>query len=338
MLSKSLQERIKTAVEATVNGKERYTRIEVPLDKREGENQFLFFLKPELMENLSRFPEILSFIADKLDTFQFAVEGAAVISGLYLEEFGIVSEHYGIIDSAARDPYSAMTPGLWASFEKTFSADRDAARLVGGVTYLQDHPDLGAEALTEQWLRRGFTRLGSGTYCQYVEEEKVYLINGFYPRLLLHFAREASCIVAFVLRSNTSWRQARRDFTGATVPEEAIVGSIRRDLLDRKADYGLKEISPNLNGIHLSAGPVEALVELRRFMSDRSASSYTGDIPVSNFAFGRLLNESFSDAEIKALLSNSKLKTDEGEITVFDLTEEVDSGAAVKILKGALLV
>jgi hypothetical protein len=220
---------------------------------------------------------------------------------------------------------------MWNVFGSHFGKNPKHVRVIGGIEYLQERADLNAAELTRQWLARGFTRLGSGTYCQYVEEDDVYLVNGFYPKLLHHFSRKGSCIAIFVMRSDTLWQRMRKDFTGTTVPADAVKGSIRRELLDRKAEFGIKEVSPSLNGIHLSAGPVEGLVELLRFTADRTKGENSTDI--SEFIFGRRLVSEFDPDGIERILNNGVVENNEGETTTFDLTEELDSEDAVSALK-----
>ncbi len=46
------------------------------------------------------------------------------------------------------------------------------------------------------------------------------------------------------------------------IPLPPIKEALRREFLDNQAKLGLAEVSQGVNGVHLSAGPVEALVEL----------------------------------------------------------------------------
>ena len=299
-----------------------------------GKNQFLFFMKPELTEAITSLRQITGYLLDAMEDFGMAIESAAAISGAYLAKHGIVSEHYGIIDAAARDPGSTITEDMRGVFQESFGADSNGVRLVGGVRYLQDHPELDSATLSRLWLERGYVRLGSGTYCQHVAGEDLYLINGFYPRMLEHFTKEQSCIMTFVLRSSTSWGAARREFVGATAPADAKAGSIRNSLLERKQEFGLAAVSPNLNGVHLSAGPVEGLVELMRFTQNRE--EFSGRPNVADFMFGQVLSERFSPEVVEAILGNVPVETDSGIQTAFDITEELDSEEALTILASAL--
>jgi hypothetical protein len=103
-------------------------------------------------------------------------------------------------------------------------------------------------------------------------------------------------------------------------------------LLVNRQNFGLSEVSSSQNGFHLSAGPLEGLVELMRYGSDFS----TGDIKrMEDFAFGRQLLEVFS-ADATAILCNNRIVKYKGnKISTFDLTEEKNSREVIEILKEA---
>jgi hypothetical protein len=248
-----------------------------------------------------------------------------------LEQHGIVAAHYGVIDAVARDPIANLSEVARSRFRELYGHLVDA-RVVGGLGYLEGHPGLDAEELARAWLARGADKLAGGTYCQPLPDERVYLVNGFYPRMLVHFTKPSSRVAAFVLRGDLPWVRARRDLCGVTDPAKAVAGSLRAELLRRRDELGLGEISANLNGVHLSAGPLEALVELRRFASDLSRSSEPR--PIADFAFGRALVDRVGARATRALLDNPTVSTQAGARSVFDLTEEKDPAEALEILAG----
>lgn len=313
---------------ATAAKSEKGGYIDLPIDARdvEGSNQFLFFFKPELMEKTERLPEIARFIFEKVEEFGLNCESGFVVSGGYLAEHDVMSRHYGVIDAGARDPNAILTASMWEVFEKEFGViNRDDALLTGAISYLSGHRELDAEGLARRWLAGGYRKLGGGTYCQYLEDEGAYLINGFYPRLLEHFTRPGACIACFILRGETGWKKARGEFAGATAPDQAIEGSIRNGLLRRKEEFGIPEISPNLNGVHLSAGPLEGVVEIMRFS--------TKYVELEELVFGNMLLKAFERRVVDSMLANETVAADQGIISYFDLTEELDSREAIEALR-----
>ncbi len=308
-----------------------YEQVYAAPETPAGRSQMLFFLKPELMRS-PRLALVVELVTGALARASLAVEAAVLLSGAYMEEHGIVAGHYGVIDAVARNPAANLSEQARGRFRDLYGRDPDE-RVVGGLAYLAAHPELDAEALARQWLARPADKLAGGTYCQPLPGEGLTLVNGFYPRMLRHFTAPASRVAAFVLRGDVPWAAARQSFCGATDPAKAAPGSLRAELLRRQRDLALPEVSANLNGVHLSAGPLEALVELRRFASDLSASPRPR--PVGDFAFGRTLSKRFAAATVEALLRNPTVATPAGARSAFDLTEEKDPDEALEILAAA---
>jgi hypothetical protein len=163
-----------------------------------------------------------------------------------------------------------------------------------------------------------------------VEGKDIYLINGFHPKQLMHFTEKGRSIVSLTLAGNTDWKTARNDFIGKTNPSDANPGSLRRELLDRKQEFGLSVVSSSQTGFHLSAGPVEGLAELMRYCSDYESEKLKSP---DDFRFGRQLKPYFSEQEIGLICSNHLVEYQGGKIRTFDLTEEKNSSEAVKMLK-----
>ena len=163
-----------------------------------------------------------------------------------------------------------------------------------------------------------------------------YLVNGFHPRQLVHFTDPGRSIIVFNLTGDLNWSNARNNFIGATNPMDAKEDSLRKLFLDNMSNFGLAEVSQGMNGAHLSAGPVEGLVELIRYNSDFSQPSKIKS-PL-NFSFGKQLSEHFSKSQIDLILSNPVVFVDDTKISIFDLTEEKDSEEAVELLKRSIVL
>jgi len=100
--------------------------------------------------------------------------------------------------------------------------------------------------------------------------------------------------------------------------------------LQNREKFGLHAVSSSWNGFHLSAGPVEGLVELMRYSSDYSAGNIRR---YTDFNFGKMMAETFSPATIESILHNASIEAEGKMISVFDLTEEKNSREASEILK-----
>jgi hypothetical protein len=114
---------------------------------------------------------------------------------------------------------------------------------------------------------------------------------------------------------------------GSTDPERAEPDSIRGRLFREREMYGLKTVSSNFNGVHMSAGPLEALAELMRF--------FQGDVESYSFT-AQLTQAGLSPERINWILTNPVLSHLGKVQTAFDLTEELDSQAAADLLGRAI--
>jgi len=86
----------------------------------------------------------------------------------------------------------------------------------------------------------------------------------------------------------------------------------------------MKEVSKSANGVHMSAGPLEGMVELGRFFG--LSSEHT--------AFGHaLVKAGFTHEQINHLAQNPTGEHNGKRVSAFDLTEEKDTPEAVQLLK-----
>lgn len=300
-----------------------------------GQNQFLFFIKPELTSTCAspHFKDVLEIIFDGISRFGLAVEGVRVLSGTYLKKHGIMAQHYGVINKLAREAKKNLSIEAQQAFQEQFGRSVEEVDVLGGLEFLDAHPEVTCDALEASWEEAGNKKLAGGTYCAELQHggESAYIINGFHPQQLALYTQPEKIIVTLNLRGDTPWKEARQDFVGATNAATANPGSLRGILFARQGDLGLAEVSQRFNGIHLSAGPVEGLAELVRF-APRDGEGRK-DAVVTDFVFGRKLAESFDMADVHYLLGNPDVEYEGRNLSVFDLTEELDSGDALERLR-----
>ncbi len=303
-----------------------------------GKNELLFFIKPEITsggENV-RLEDIIDHILDKIGAFGFNIHNIISLSAPYLKKYNIIAKHYGIINQIASNARANLSDSAKEKFHELFGIPFEEANVQGGLEYIEKNGNYDASSLSDLWESLEHKKLGGGTYCAPINTGKgvVYLFNGFHPQQIEHFTRDGSNIVVFTLSGDTKWSAARNDFVGATNPQKANKNSLRRDFLDLSEKFGLPEVSNGFNGVHLSAGPVEALAELQRFNSNFSVPA--GVKGYNDFNFGRILENEFGD-RLDEIVSNSLTVDINGKArSIFDLTEEMDSDEAVELLKKLL--
>jgi len=296
-------------------------------------NEFLFFIKPEITRCGERtLIETLTLIFNTMNKHHAVISGIAVLGARYLEQYDLMSRHYGVINAIAREGKSALSDKARAEFTAIYGKDITQTCVFGGFEFLQKYDYFNEQSLNVLWEAQSNQKLASGTYCQKVKifEEEIFLLNGFHPYQLFHYTRQGASIVVFNLQSSTDWKILRRDMIGETDPHKANAGSIRRVLLERKNEWDITEISQGNNGVHLSAGPVEALAETIRFSSDHAANQ---ELAIGSTAVGRsMLQKGIPERDIGNFLQNSSVHTDGRTVKVFDLTEEMNTNECVNIL------
>jgi len=297
-------------------------------------NQFLFFIKPEITvksDNI-KLDEILKLIFAKIGEFGFSVHDVKVLTAKYLDQFNIIAQHYGVINQIASNAVANMSEGAKDKFNELYGKSVNEAQVLGGLEFLEKYPEFTANTLDYLCQNLGSKKLAGGTYVVEVklDDEMVYVINGFHGRQLSQFIEQGRSIIVMSLSSDTDWSNARSNFIGATDPSKANAGSLRRAFLDNKDQLGLPDVSQGANGVHLSAGPVEALVELQRYNSNFS----TGEAKAfTEFSFGKQLADAFTADAVSAIVKNSNVDVDGKSTSVFDLTEEKNANEALELLK-----
>jgi len=329
-----ITESVKKAQQEELEFEEIFSNPELPV----GKNEFLFFIKPEitLASGSIQLDRILGLVQDKIEAFGLTVHNIKVLSAKYLEAYNIIAQHYGVINKISGNALEGMSESAKEKFREIYATTANDARVLGGLEFLKQNAHFNAYSLDYLWQNLENKKLAGGTYCEKVkiDDGYIYLVNGFHPRQLKHFTEKGRSIVVMTLSGDISWADARSNFIGATDPSKANEGSLRRTFLEQREALGLAEVSQGVNGVHLSAGPVEALVELKRYNSNFSDSNAIKDF--SDFTFGRKLKENFSNEQFEKIVNNANVMQNGKTVSIFDITEEKDADEAIAILKQVL--
>jgi hypothetical protein len=303
-------------------------------DPENAKHEFLFFIKPEitLADECINLQAILEMLFAKIESYNLRIRDIRILGATYLDKYNIIAQHYGVINALSRKPLEFLSTEALEKFSTVYACSPRQVSLLGSLEFLHRYPDFTPVSLNDLWQKSEGIKLASGTYCAKINMngEPVFLINGFHPRQLVHFTEKGRSIVAFTLYGDLDWAVARNNFIGKTNPQDAMTGSLRNELIINREAFGLQSVSASNNGFHLSAGPVEGLVELTRYCSDFSNKNLK---TIKDFTFGRLLKSNFSEDEINKICDN-RFVTNKGQKTsVFDLTEEKNSDIALGLLK-----
>ena len=302
-------------------------------DRSERANQYCFFLKPGVAEThpLPSFSRILEVVLADIDAHELRIDELHVLAGPYLARNGIMKHHYGILDRLARDAAGNMTVQMRRAFRDAYGVETVDADVLGGFEFLERFPDVSVVALDFIWANVEHERLASGCFCGRIKvaNHDLYVVNGFTPRQLSTYTAPDIAIPVFILSGDRPWPEMRENFVGTSDPAEAAPGSIRNQFFVRRKELGIKDVSIATNGSHLSAGPVEALVELQRFTADAPRGDRRA---LSTFQFGRKLASRFSADEIAMIVGNATVDVDGIPKSIFDLTEGADEAEALDTL------
>lgn len=301
-------------------------------------NEGLLFIKPELTlpSKTIKLDPIVDLILAKIKEFNLEILRVDVIGATQLKDGNIMAAHYGVINAVARDAVGSLSDGARAKFKESFGVAVEQAKVLGGIEVLKQYPSFSPISLDLLWQNAKFTKLAGGTYCSKFafDGQEVYVLNGFHPRQLEQFIEAGRSIVAMHVGTNTAWKDLRGNLVGATDPSKAAPGSLRAEMLKAKSQLGISEVSQGYNGVHFSAGPIEGVVELLRFFKDSDLSKEA----ISSYGIGASLLDSAGIETVKKVLGNVSVVRDGKNVSVFDLTEELDTDAAISVLKEAKLV
>jgi hypothetical protein len=296
-------------------------------------HEFLFFVKPEitLISDRTNQMALFKLALDKIDSFGLHVRDIRIISASYLENYNIIAKHYGVINALSRDAQNSLGLEAIAKFRELFGIDATRVRLLGSLEFLEQYPHVSIDKLDAIWQQASAFKLSGGTYCAKInlDGQEIYLVNGFHPRQLIHFISKGRSIVTFTLTGDLDWSVARNNFIGKTNPADAMAGSLRNEILLRQREFGLTNVSASQNGFHLSAGPLEGLIELIRYNSDYIIGDIRNE---GDYAFGCQLKAQFNDNTISDFANNRTVIYEGKKASPFDLTEEKNSVDALEIL------
>ena len=293
-------------------------------------NEFVIFSKPELGRlaeaDLAKVWDLLS---SSLSAYGVTVHQTLILTGPELDASGAMAAHYGVINKISRLGRSALTEATEQALSEQYAAElADGAQVLGGHQFLEAYPEFSPYALGVLFANQTVGRLGPGSYAVAVsvDGQSVIILNGFHPRQLSFFTADDTVCAFLRCTSDTAWQSLRGDLIGTTDPSKADPASIRGTLFADPAAFGLATVSYNFNGVHMSAGPLEGLVELARFFGGSLA----------DYSFASVLVDAGFDADgIAALAENPTLEANGERGSAFDLTEGVDAGPAAALLAGA---
>lgn len=287
-------------------------------------NELLFFFKPEcfLFEDVNYTKSILNMVFHKFKEFHVTISGAIFLKGDKLEESGIMDRHYGYINKLSRNASKIITDLEREKIQHCLVIDNlENYLLVGGHEFLNLFKEFDENSLEKLWITKKSEKLRSGFYVQKynIKDKKLILVNGFHPAQLMHFTKSSRKIVLLLLHSDTEWKILKNNMVGNTFPEKADSVSIRGELFKNHDKYGAKNVSISNNFVHLSAGPFEALFELKNFLMNLKVVNFK--LSLTNI-YRLMIENRLNIKDVENCISNPSVNIDNKKIDLFTFTED----------------
>ena len=333
------QQQLKEALLVALQNDENIAVVQSPaVGKTERQNELLMFIKPEILAvgNQTRLGNSIDLIWNKLAAFNASVAGVVLVGGPALESKESMDRHYGAINVLSKSASAELSASDRSEVYETLAVQPADYPLYGGHEFLNAHPSFSPASLDELWFTQKSLKIRSGFYVQAYEEngEKFVLVNGFHPAQLAHFTEPSHRIALMLIHSDTPWADLRDEMIGDTFPEKAAPNSIRGELHADPERYGFEEVTIANNGVHLSAGPFEAMFEISNFFGSLLGTDIHAAPPR---IVDSMLASGISKHDAYSSLENPEIDDSSGETTdLFDATEHLDTEAAVALYQSNL--
>ena len=323
---------LQDAIKNSRDGKSNFSMIQPYESPPDARNEAVFFFKPELTSDSNiDLPTVIEAIHNSFAKYAVEIVAAEVLSGEYLEKHNIMARHYGTINKISREGEKGLTPDGRAKLQEVFGKSiAEGATVLGGHQFLEEIRSFEPKSLSDLWDQKNATsvKLSPGVYAiEYsLLGRRIVVLNGFHPHQLAFYTAPGRSIAVLIVRSPTGWKTLRNDLVGATDPNQAVAGSVRRYLLENRRALRIEAVNKGLNGVHLSAGPIEAYFEIDRFFGSVASVPNHANLLL---AFKRA---GLAQSALKSLADNPAGIIGGDAKPVFDATEELDMGAAVGLI------
>ena len=333
------QQQFRQALFGAIESDEDIAVIEPPaIGQTQHQNELLMFIKPEILAVPDRdsLGNSLDLIWAKLAEFDASVQGIVVVGGQALERKESMDRHYGAINVLSKSASASLSAADRQSVYDALAVSPAEYPIFGGHEFLASYASYTPASLDALWFTRKAEKIRSGFYVQAygADGAKFVLVNGFHPAQLAHFTEPSHRIALMLVHSDTEWASLRDRMIGDTFPERADAGSIRGILHARPAHYGFEDVTIANNGVHLSAGPFEAMFEIANFFGsllDVDVSSTRPHIVNAMRSAGICEQDAFT------AMKNPYVDDSTGETTdLFSATEHIDTNAAVALYRSNL--
>ncbi|MET7641169.1 hypothetical protein [Streptomyces sp. NPDC005438] len=273
----------------------------------DGGSHFVTMVKPEVMTGTAAqavLTEVLRVLAEGEATARRCV----LVPARDFAQRGGLLLHYPRLHRVAADGTQALTTAAHGELA-TLQGETGATEVLGAFEALAHDAHLTPTTLDERFRERGVHRLGSGSYAAPVEVNGclVTVLNGFLPALAAGYGAPSALVALIECHSSREIADLRSGLLGTLDPTAAEPGSLRGAVHLAAEREGIR-LSEGSNGVHLSAGHLEAMFQVWRYFSAADGAGMEAT------ALGRSLEgRGVPASTVTALATDQNLRESSGE-------------------------
>ncbi|EKX50412.1 hypothetical protein GUITHDRAFT_66768 [Guillardia theta CCMP2712] len=290
-------------------------------------NVALVFVKPHAVND-----KVLSLTRSHLEGKGIKILKQGELTADVIKAKGIIDDHYAALAANAVKLHPRellVSADRQADFEKEFGKSWTQACSDGSVMnlaqYQEKNPSLDVTTIESRWRAGKTFKLAPGNYVSLISDDGAIVVNGFYGSMREKFTAPGAQVNWMQVEfdeASLSWKAFRNEVIGATDPNAAAGGSLRKRVMEDWQSLGLA-FQPNTsdNSIHASAGPLEGLREREIWMQ----------VSLEEDPFGKqLLSKGVKLETIRRLCGNEVVSLGGSSGPAFDVFEEMDSSKAIE--------
>jgi hypothetical protein len=246
-------------------GKMNFRELHISSSGGQKEAEGVIILKPEICKLREEFVhEIVSYLAEMAVRSQVDIKGVYSFSGKFLLKQNTIQENYHHIHRHASTCIASRNAVEFFLEQHALAGMTNVSAVYGGL--FASRYFLSKRALFDLWVehKSDVVKIGDDCYgltCR-IGSRDCLLLNGFYPYQVSLYSGQNSKIIAMTYETDESHHLLKRYFQGDADTSKAEPASIRQFLNRNQLRYGITDFGTSLNGIHLSADPVDGCREV----------------------------------------------------------------------------
>ena len=241
-----------------------------------GDSDGIIFFKPEICSiPPDKLNEVLTYFYQMIELHSIYIRNIYIVTGIFLLKYNILDKNY---ESIKNNSLLSVTKNEKDNVLISSILDKySCSELKGGLFLAQQ--GYSSEYLIDLWKNSGqVIKIATDFYgvpCT-INNTRTLLVNAFYPFQIEQYQTKDSKIILFTFNSETSFIKLKKYFQGSAECEGRFKTSLREYLTDFMGNHLLGELTPSINGIHLSASREEGRKEIKIFFDIIHQYAYEG--------------------------------------------------------------